>query len=70
MNYDVSEDLRAYESGELDDAAIDRLFQHLVDTDLVWELDGHYGKTAVELAESSRITLPDVALDTTYFFGP
>ena len=36
----------------------------------VWEMEGHYSKTAVELAESGRITLPDFGLDTTYFFGP
>ncbi|MGE4606350.1 MAG: hypothetical protein AAEJ52_06385 [Myxococcota bacterium] len=70
MNYDVSEDLRAYESGELEDAAIVRLYQHLADTGQVWEMEGHYSKTALELAESGRITLPDFGLDTTYFFGP
>jgi hypothetical protein len=70
MKYDVSENISAYESGKLDDAAINRLFQHLVDTGLVWELEGHLSKKAVELAESGRITLPDFGLDTTYFFGP
>ena len=70
MKYDVSENISAYENGKLDDAAIDKLFQHLVDTGLVWELEGHYSKIAVELAELGRITLPDFGLDTTYFFGP
>ena len=70
MTYDVSENISAYEKGKLDNAAINRLFQHLVDTGQVWELDGHYSKTAVELAESGRITLPDFGLDTTYFYGP
>ena len=70
MKYDLSKNISAYENGHLDDAAIDRLFQHLVDTGLVWELEGHYSKTAVELAQSGRITLPDFGLDTTYFYGP
>jgi hypothetical protein len=70
MKYDVPENISAYEDGGLDDAAIDGLFQHLVDTGLVWELEGHFGKTAVELADSGRITLPNFGLDTTYFFGP
>lgn len=70
MKYDVSESISAYENGKLDDAAIDRLFQHLADTGLVWELEERYHKKALELAESGHITLPDFGLDTTYFFGP
>ncbi len=70
MKYDVSENISAYENCKLGDAEIDKLFQHLVDTGLVWELEGHYSKTAVELAELGRITLPDIGLDTTYFIGP
>ena len=70
MPYNVAENISAYESGGLDDEAVIKLFQHLVDNGQVWEMDAKYGKTAVELAEAGRITLPNIGLDTTYFFGP
>ena len=70
MTYNVTKNISAYEDGKLDDDAIHELFQHLVDTGQVWEMDAHYGKKAVELAEAGRITLPNIGLDTTYFFGP
>jgi hypothetical protein len=66
----VAENINAYENGRLDEEAVIKLFQHLVDNGQVWELDAKYGKTAVELAEAGRITLPNFGPDTTYFFGP
>jgi len=70
MPYNVAENVSAYENGRLDEEAVIKLFQHLVDNGQAWELDAKYGKKAVELAEAGRITLPDLGLDTTYFFGP
>jgi hypothetical protein len=70
MPDDMAENISAYENGRLSEEAVNQLFQHLVDNGQVWELDAKYGKTAVELAEAGRITLPDLGLDTTYFFGP
>ena len=70
MPYNVAENINAYENGRLDEEAVIKLFQHLVDNGQVWELDAKYGKTAVELAEAGRITLPNFGPDTTYFFGP
>lgn len=70
MSYNVAENISAYENGRLDEEAAIKLFQHLVDTGQVWELDAKYGKTAVELSEAGSITLPNFGLDTTYFFGP
>ena len=70
MPYNVAENISAYENGRLDEEAVIKLFQHLVDNGQAWELDAKYGKTAVELAEAGRITLPNFGLDTTYFFGP
>ena len=70
MPYNVAENISAYENGRLDEEAVIKLFQHLVDNGQVWELDAKYGKTAVELAEAGRITLPNFGPDTTYFFGP
>ena len=70
MPYNVAKNISAYENGRLDEEAVIRLFQHLVDNGQVWELDAKYGKTAVELDEAGDITLPNFGLDTTYFFGP
>jgi len=70
MTYNVTKYTSAYEDGNLDDYSVNELFQHLVDTGQVWEMEANYGKKAVELAETGRITLPNFGLDTTYFFGP
>jgi hypothetical protein len=70
MPYNVAENISAYEKGRLDEEAVIKLFQHLVDNGQAWELDAKFGKTAVELAEAGHITLPNFGLDTTYFFGP
>jgi hypothetical protein len=70
MTYDVTKNISAYEDEKLDDNSINELFQYLVDTQQVWEMEAKYGRKAVELAEAGRITLPDLGLDTTYFFGP
>ena len=70
MSFNVSERIAAYDNAKLDHEAVNKLFQHLVDTGQVWEMDERYRKTAEELAEAGRIAIPDFGLDTTYFFGP
>jgi hypothetical protein len=70
MIYNVPEKIRAIDNAALDDEAVNELFQRLVDTGEVWEMEARYRKTAVELAEEGRIALPDFGFDTTYFFGP
>ena len=70
MSFNVSERIAAFDNATLDDEAVNKLFQHLVDTGQVWEMDERYRKTAEELAEAGRIVIPNFGLDTTYFFGP
>ena len=46
----------AYESGELSDDEIVELFQGLLDSGLVYQLQGHYGRTAQDLLYAGLIT--------------
>ena len=48
--------IMAYEQGDLDyDETVD-LFQDLLDSSMVWQLQGHYGRTATQLLEAGLIT--------------
>ena len=39
----------SYENGEMDEEEVVIFFQELIDTGLVWNLQGHYGRVAVKL---------------------
>jgi hypothetical protein len=54
--YDVTGNIIAYESGELEQDEMITLFQHLVDTGLAWQLQGSYGRTAAALLANGDIT--------------
>lgn len=49
--FDVTGQIIAYEEGELNDDEIIELFQHLIDTGFVWQLQGTYGRMATRLIE-------------------
>jgi hypothetical protein len=52
--YDLVGAIIAYESGEMDEETIIELFQHLIDTGLVWSLQGNYGRTANALINAGH----------------
>jgi hypothetical protein len=56
LTYDITSGIIAYETGELDEEKTIELFQHLVDTNLAWQLQGHYGRTATALIEAGVVT--------------
>jgi hypothetical protein len=56
ITFDLTGAIIAFESGELDADKIVELFQRLVDTGLAWQLQGHYGRTAMSLIEAGLIS--------------
>ena len=47
-----------YESGDMDPADIIPFFQHLLDTGIIYHLQGSYQRTASELIDSGAIVVP------------
>ncbi len=52
---DVTSAIIEYEQGDLSQERTLELFQHLVDTGLAWQLQGHYGRTAANLLAQGLI---------------
>ena len=48
----LTEQIIMYESGDLTDSQTHQLFQHLIDSGLVYMLQGHYGRTAEALIDA------------------
>lgn len=55
---ELLDQIMAYEEGSLDDEETLQLFQELINTGLVWNLQGSYGRTARDLIEAGLCTLP------------
>jgi len=49
--------LMDYEDGNLDNSLVPVLFQNLVDSGLIFSLQGHYVKVAKELVDAGLIDL-------------
>ena len=54
--YDDVGNMMAWEAGELDDDQTVELFQHLIDSGLVWQLQGAYGRSAAALIKQGYCT--------------
>jgi len=53
----------AYEAGALPYEQVIELFQELIDSGEAWSLQGHYGRTAMNLVEQGLCTLPNDTLE-------
>lgn len=51
----LTDDIIAYEAGELELEEIYDLFQRLVDNGMAWTLQGHYGRMAKVLIDEGWI---------------
>lgn len=56
---DMVNDIMAFESGAMDYDEMVAFFQKLVDTGLVWSLQGMYQRTAFDLLRAGEIHLPE-----------
>lgn len=54
--FDVLNFVMDFETGELNDEAIIKGFQHLIDSGLAWQLQGMYGRMASALIEEGHCT--------------
>jgi len=50
-DYDLVGKIMEYESGMLPKAEAIELFQRLINTGIAWQLQGHYGRTAMKLLD-------------------
>lgn len=55
ISMDEINKIMAYEQGKLNDVESVELFQDLLNSGLVWKLQGHYGRTATALIEAGYI---------------
>jgi hypothetical protein len=63
---DLVEQIIAYESGELGETRTIALFQRLVDSGVVWLLQGRYTREARRLIDAGLIIVSDETLATGY----
>jgi hypothetical protein len=56
---DLTSDIIAYENGELEDYEVVDLFQNLLDTGLLFQLQGSYQRTAAHLILNDRLRIPE-----------
>ena len=52
----ITDKIIAFECGEMEDEAAVEFFQELIDSGLVWQLPGNYGRMASHLIEIGLCT--------------
>ena len=57
---DLTDKIIAYESGEMvKQEELVAFFQELIDSGMVWKLQGHYGRTAKALIQGNLCQMPN-----------
>ena len=59
MDSSMLDKIIAFEQGELNDSETIDLFQEMVNSGLVWELQGGYGRTAMNLIDRGIVKVPE-----------
>lgn len=59
--YNYIDAIIAYEEGELDDDEVFELFQYLLNTGIIYQLQGAYQRTAQVYLYNGSITVPTAA---------
>ena len=59
--FDATDFILAYEGGDVSPEQLFEGFQNLIDSGLAWKLQGHYGRTAMDLIKQGLCTTPDRA---------
>lgn len=57
--FNMTQAIIDFEQGDLTDVQVVALFQHLVDTGIVWQLQGSYGRIASDLIAHGVITITE-----------
>ena len=52
VDADIATAILQYETGELEDSQVIKLFQRLIDNGMAWSLQGSYGRMAMSLIEA------------------
>lgn len=55
---DLGPSIFAYEAGELEPSGVVTLFQDLLDTGLLWQLQGSYQRSAEQMLRAGLVTMP------------
>jgi hypothetical protein len=50
--------IMAFEEGEMEFDEVVEFFQEMIDTGVVWQLQGFYGRTAMQLIEEGHCVAP------------
>ncbi len=58
MTMNIVDKMIALESGEMSEEETVEFFQELVDSGIVWQLQGAYGRAAMALIEAGLVTRP------------
>ena len=58
MARDIVDDMMAFESGEMSEKEMIKMFQRMVNTGQVWSLQGSYGRGAQSLLDAGLIKYP------------